>query len=194
MSVGACNACSRAGRSQRSSRAAQSASTWRSARWPAAGSWVFGPCSRREGWRRRLLLLPFDCKPAKPDPTLKARLVPEYGRILAWAAEGCAAWRNAGFALDPPARVTVASEDYLASQDAMGDFIAERCELDAYGWTQRNELWAAWREYAEAIDAYLGAQSDLYDRLERELNVVARKREGVRGFARLRLRPPGIRP
>lgn len=145
-----------------------------------------------DAWRRRLLLLPFDCKPETPDPTLKARLVSEYGRILAWAAEGCAEWRAAGYALNPPPRVTAASEDYLTSQDAMGDFIAERCEIDYYAWTSRKELLAAWREYAEALDAYVGAPADLYDRLQREINVVERKREGDRGFTRLRLKPPGV--
>lgn len=136
-----------------------------------------------DAWRRRLLLLPFDCKPERPDTTLKARLVPEYGRILAWAAAGCAAWRDAGHDLRPPARVTVASSEYLSSQDVMSDFFAERCEMDPQAWTSRKVLLAAWREFAEALDAFVGTPADLYDRLQREFNVVERIREGNRGFA-----------
>ena len=87
-----------------------------------------------------------------------------------------------------------ASRDYLNSQDGMGDFIAERCAMDPNAWTSRADLLAAWRAHAEAVDAFVGTPADLYDRIEREFNVVERQHEGKRGFRRLRLKPPTFVP
>jgi uncharacterized membrane protein len=63
--------------------------------------------------------------PAKRDKKLPERLLAERDGILAWALQGCLEWQRMG--LRPPAAVMSATEDYFEAEDAMGRWVAERC-------------------------------------------------------------------
>lgn len=78
--------------------------------------------------RRRVHLLPFDVQIANPDKHYKERvLLPEAGKILSWAIEGCIEWQ-AREGLDPPEKVRDASGDYLDEQDTLGQWL-EACTV-----------------------------------------------------------------
>jgi putative DNA primase/helicase len=73
---------------------------------------------------RRVRLIPFTRTFAKNEK-LESELKGEAEGILAWAVVGCLLWQGLG--LDEPDVVTVATEDYRAESDAIGDFISECC-------------------------------------------------------------------
>jgi putative DNA primase/helicase len=76
---------------------------------------------------RRVLLVPFDVylPPKERDKRLPRKLHEELPGILKWAVEGLRAWQERG--LDPPERVTTATESYREEMDLLRDFLAERC-------------------------------------------------------------------
>jgi len=76
---------------------------------------------------RRLLLIPFDQTiPAdQRDADLPAKLAAEADGILAWAIHGARQWHADG--LNPPGRVSVATEVYRAEMDVIGAWMADCC-------------------------------------------------------------------
>lgn len=91
-----------------------------------------------EAVRRRLVLIPFLHRPPSPDPTLKARLVPEYPAILRRLVDGGAEVHAAlasgkGFSALVPASVNAASQEYLIEQNAVALWVRERCCVDVNG-------------------------------------------------------------
>jgi putative DNA primase/helicase len=121
------------------------------------------------GMQRRLGLLPFNRKPEKPDPKLKAKLRAEGPGILRWLIDGCITWQQIG--LCPPPDVLAASADYFKMQDTFGRWIDDCCTLDPASDLAPNKLrksyndWARrsgepemnGNEFAEAILLYPGA-------------------------------------
>ena len=64
----------------------------------------------------------------KKDRGIKARLVTELPGILSWLIRGCAEWIYAG-RLNPPASIRQAVEDLHTSEDHVGRFLTDCCEL-----------------------------------------------------------------
>jgi len=99
-----------------------------------------------QGIWRRLKLIPFtvDIPPERQDPDLKDTLTEEEGGpILAWLVDGCIAYlRNQ---LGEAKAVRDATETYRADSDLIGQFLTERCEMDADGTARGSDLFA---EYA----------------------------------------------
>jgi hypothetical protein len=54
-----------------------------------------------DAMKRRLKLIPFLNKPAKPDTDLPRKLEAEYPAILRWMIEGCLDWQKNGFVKCP---------------------------------------------------------------------------------------------
>jgi putative DNA primase/helicase len=81
-----------------------------------------------EAMRRRMNIVPFIARPAKPDKELERRLGEELGHILQWAIEGCLDWQQNG--LVRPAVVEAATADYFAEQDVLGAWLDECCVVD----------------------------------------------------------------
>lgn len=79
--------------------------------------------------RRRVLLIPFLEKIVgdEKDAELPKKLQTEWPAILRWAIDGCLEWQQIG--LSPPETVTAASKDYLESEDVLGQWIEQRCEI-----------------------------------------------------------------
>lgn len=143
--------------------------------------------------RRRLHLVPFTVAipPERRDLQLLDRLLAERDGILAWALDGLAQWQRVGLA--PPPAVTRASRDYFEEEDAVGDWLAERCVLDAGAFTSSTALFVDWKVWAEMS----GEPVQTKNRLGRELNrrgFAADRANGCRGFRGLRLKPPAPGP
>ncbi len=80
---------------------------------------------------RRIHLLPFTVAipPEKVEKDFRdRRLMPELPGILIWALAGLAAYFKQG--LNPPKAVIASTESYRQDMDVVGQWIAERCEVD----------------------------------------------------------------
>ncbi len=81
-----------------------------------------------EAIKRRLQLIPFTVRipEAQRDKQLLEKLQGEGPGILAWMLEGTVRWQQEG--LQSPAAVRTATDDYISTEDALGDWLAECCE------------------------------------------------------------------
>lgn len=108
-----------------------------------------------DGIWSRIRLIPFEVKFLAPedagpenrvkDPDLKDALRAELSGILAWAVQGGIDWQRDG--LREPPKVLEATADYRSEMDALGEFIAERCDIGrAYSVKASDlyEAYAAW--------------------------------------------------
>jgi putative DNA primase/helicase len=100
-----------------------------------------------EATRRRLQLAPFTVTiPAEErDKELTEKLRPEWGGILQWMIDGCLAWQKQG--LNPPAIVLDATEQYIAAEDGMGQWLAECCQRGSGFSSTVAQLFGSWRDW-----------------------------------------------
>ncbi len=79
--------------------------------------------------QRRIHLVPFTVTihDADRDDKLIEKLQAEYPQILAWIIQGCEAWREGG--LQAPPEVIEATSKYIESEDVIGEWLDECCEL-----------------------------------------------------------------
>ncbi|MBU6956000.1 phage/plasmid primase, P4 family, partial [Hahella sp. HN01] len=142
-----------------------------------------------EAMKRRLHLIPFTVTvpPEKRDGGLTDKLLAEREGILAWAVEGCLEWQRMG--LNPPACVSAATEEYFEAEDALGQWIDERCERSAEAKAASSELYADWREWAERAGEYVGSIKRFSEILITRNFSQSRLHGGTRAFKGLRLRP-----
>jgi putative DNA primase/helicase len=98
---------------------------------------------------RRILQIPFEVTipEAEWDHELANKLWAEAPGILAWAVAGCLDWRENG--LNPPAKVTEATQAYRAEQDILGGFLEDCCDQAEGLRTSGAELYAAYKGWAE---------------------------------------------
>jgi putative DNA primase/helicase len=103
-----------------------------------------------EAMRRRLLLVPFTVQipPAERNPNLAEKLKAEWPAILRWGIDGCLEWQRIG--LTPPAIVREATENYLADEDMLAQWLDE-CTHDggAFAFTRSKLLFASWKSWCE---------------------------------------------
>jgi putative DNA primase/helicase len=138
-----------------------------------------------DAMRRRLCMVPFNNKPAMPDPTLGQRLKQEAGGVLRWAMEGFEAFRQAG-GLNPPERVLKATQAYLDEQDTVGAWLQDCCIVGDGGWTASADLFRSWEAWCR--DAGIHAKS--IKRLSGDLarrGIPAERRKHGRGFGNVRV-------
>lgn len=76
---------------------------------------------------RRIHLVPFNVTIPEDerDTALPEKLRAEAPGILRWLIEGCLTWQRIG--LQPPAAVRAATAEYRQDEDAIAQFIADRC-------------------------------------------------------------------
>jgi len=145
-----------------------------------------------EAMKRRLHLIPFTVTvpPEKRDGKLTEKLLQERDGILAWAVEGCLAWQTGG--LRPPASVLSATDEYFEAEDALGQWIDERCLLAKACRTGVSELFADWREWAERAGEYVGSVKRFSESMTARRYEKCRLTGGARALAGITLRPrPG---
>ncbi|HEV2546258.1 MAG TPA: phage/plasmid primase, P4 family [Stellaceae bacterium] len=146
-----------------------------------------------EAIRRRMNLIPFTVTipEGERDERLAENLRAEWPGILAWMIEGCAEWQGEGLA--QPEVVRRATADYLEAEDALGQWIADRCEIGPSLYATTGELWRSWRQWAEAAEERPGSQKKFSMRLaDRDGGRFRKERaEGtqLRGFRGIGLKP-----
>lgn len=101
---------------------------------------------------RRIHLIPFTVQipEDRVDKTLKYRLRQEAPAILAWAVEGCRAWRAGG--LTPPPAVVSATREYRNEMDVVEMFLQE-CTVPG-GEVGASDLFKAYLQWAEENNEY----------------------------------------
>jgi putative DNA primase/helicase len=120
-------------------------------------------------------------------------LEPERPGILNWLIAGCLAWQRDG--LQTPPEVEAATTTFLAEQDPLADFLAERCLLAANAFIPRTELYAKYQEWAQkANERFPLDRNAFYERLRTYPGVddAMRRIEGkpTKGFAGIGLAAP----
>jgi putative DNA primase/helicase len=143
--------------------------------------------------RRRMHLLPFRHKPAHIDPYLIDKFRAELPGIMSWAVEGAVLWQR--FRLSPPPIVTEETSSYFETEDSVGAWLDERCEVDpvAAVWTSTRDLYGDFRAFMSEGKGYIVPEASFVARLE-TVSGLCRGREGnVRGFFGVRLRYPSPR-
>ena len=119
------------------------------------------------------------------DPRLGEKLLAELPGILAWAIEGCLAWQHEG--LNPPLLVREATADYLAAEDAIGQWLEDRCITGGAPWTTGAALFSDYQTWSERADERAISQKRLAQALESRGFVQTRTRT-ARGFQGIELR------
>ncbi len=164
--------------------------------WPQFKLFVAGnhkPAIRNidEAMKRRLHLIPFTITvpPERRDKHLQQKLLAERDGILAWALEGCLAWQRLG-RLDPPSQVVAATEEYFEAEDALGRWLEERCVRQANAKSLTAELFADWKQWAEAAGEFVGSQRRFSDLLITRGVEKWRNAAGIRGFRGVGLKHP----
>ena len=147
-----------------------------------------------EAMRRRMHLIPFTITvPAdKRDPLLSDKLLAERDGILAWALEGCLLWQAQG--LKQPQSVVQATEEYFEAEDAMGRWVAERCNQGSNYKALTATLFNDWKQWAEMSGEYVGTQRRFSDALLARRFEKWRNPMGVRGYVGLDLKQPTAMP
>ena len=145
------------------------------------------------GVARRLHILPFtvDLTALPPEQRREreevlAELRAEAPGILNWLIDGWRDYRARGD-LGTPADIEAARDEYVASADPVGRFLAEMCVRDPSGRIPRPELWEAYQTWWEET----GATAQLWSKFEvfrrmREKGYGEKPVKGTRYFAGLR--------
>jgi putative DNA primase/helicase len=118
-----------------------------------------------EAMRRRMNLVPFavTIPEGKRDPNLLEALKLEWPGILAWMIEGCLAWQAEG--LTPPVIVRQATDEYLADEDAIAEWIEECCDIGANHKCGSAALYKSWKDWSELHGEYTGSQKQFTAKL-----------------------------
>lgn len=99
------------------------------------------------GMQRRLRLVPFEVTfRGNPDKSLQATLRAEAPGVLALLVKACLEWQRHG--LPESAAIADATASYFAEEDVVGQFVAERCDLNPLGRISCAELRAAIEAWA----------------------------------------------
>ena len=107
-----------------------------------------------DAMRRRLHLVEFSATfkrspeegELQADEKLAERLAGEHPAILSWAVDGLREYYHKGLA--PPAVVTQRTDDYFGEQDAVGEFLRQKCHRVADGTVGAKALYDLYVEWA----------------------------------------------
>lgn len=119
-----------------------------------------------EAIRRRFNLIPFvaSLSETEKDIDLPAKLKAEWPGILAWIIDGCIEWQETG--LSPPPIVTEATEEYLASEDTLTNWIEEKCECSSDLTEFVSGLYSSWKAWAEKSGERAGSKKSFTQNME----------------------------
>lgn len=131
---------------------------------------------------RRLIVLPFEAKieGSSDIKNYAEHLYQNAGRaILQWIVEGARRIIADDYVLKPPAKVTAAIEAYRESNNWLGHFLDEECDIGD-GLTEKSgDLYAAYRAFATARSEYVRSTTDFYTALENQGFERRRTKAGV---------------
>jgi len=140
--------------------------------------------------QRRFLIIPFNHKPAEPDLRLDEILKEESAGILRWMINGAVDWYRRGLIV--PKAISEATTEYFDSQDVMGQWLNEDCDVDP-----RNDLlmekskllFASWSAFAKAQGVPPGNQRQINANLRnRSIETKQIKALGTKGCRGIRLK------
>jgi putative DNA primase/helicase len=105
-----------------------------------------------EGIWRRVIRIPWTRKISsdKKDPFLLEKLRNEAPGILAKLVEGCLAWQKDG--LRPPARVTLATDEYREEMDVLAEFMDEQCIIGTGQRVTLKDLYLAYAAWCDELN------------------------------------------
>jgi putative DNA primase/helicase len=137
--------------------------------------------SVNEAIRRRFNLVPFNVviPLVERDPDLAEKLKAERAGILQWMIEGALAWQRDK--LNPPSVVTEATEAYLGSEDALGQWLEDRTTEDPQAWEPTSRLFLSWRFWSTRHGEFTGSVRRFSQSLEAKGLIFDRRRDG-RGY------------
>jgi len=113
----------------------------------------------------RISIIPFEARfeDTAQDRGLGDKLAAEGAGILAWAVRGCLEWQASG--LMTPEDVRVATAEYRADSDLLGQFLEENCYLDKEATAPKTALFLAWTRWSEANNVYTGSAMSLTSKM-----------------------------
>lgn len=99
---------------------------------------------------RRVKLIPFRVQipDSEKDSHLGDKLDAERAGLLNWAIQGCLIWQRDG--LGAPPEVVQATAEYRAENDAIGQFLSERCEKKPGAKTPTQAVYLAYKAWCVA--------------------------------------------
>ncbi len=142
-----------------------------------------------EAMRRRLHLIPFTITvpPEKRDKQLQTKLLAEANGIFSWGVEGCLAWQREG--LRQPQSVLDATDEYFEDEDAIGQWMGERCYVGPAARAPTADLFADWREWAGKHGEFVGSIKRFSETLVSRRFARWRNPKGAMGFEGIGLQP-----
>lgn len=137
--------------------------------------------------RRRILLIPFDVEipAAERDPELPAKLEDEWPAILRWMIDGAVEWYRQG--LNPPQSVIDASDEYLDSEDLLGEFLAECTTEDPDAFLLNRDMYARFRDWCQDRGLHSPWSQHALTRALKERRYPVKRRTNGQGILGLRL-------
>lgn len=126
----------------------------------------------------RVKLIPFDVEIPKGerDPDMLTKLIAELPGILAWAVRGNALWQRHGIAA--PAAVAEATGKYQNEQDAIGQFIADCCDLEPSAQIGASALYQVYELWSKRLGLHAESGTKFGGDLTRRGFATARSRMG----------------
>ena len=111
-----------------------------------------------EAIRRRMNLIPWliTIPESERDKELSDKLKPQWPGILRWMIDGCLMWQRDG--LRPPKIVTVATKEYLESQDTLQNFFDDCCVIAKGEWDTFAHIWDGYVDWCEDCHEYIGSK------------------------------------
>ena len=103
--------------------------------------------SAASGIWRRLRVVQFQNTPAKPDPSLRERLIASRAGVFDWVRKGLGMWLNNGRELNTPAVLIQETATYRATADPVKEFLMERVEESDKGAILVSELYEAFKDW-----------------------------------------------
>lgn len=139
--------------------------------------------------RRRFLLVPFTVtiEAGERDPDLEAKFVAEWPAIVRWMVNGCLEWRRLG-GLMVPKIVRDATDEYLADQDALEQWVAERVITYPDAFVLTATLFADWKTWAEHRNLAAGTVTAFVESMTDKGHQKKNMNYG-RGFKGIQLKP-----
>ena len=146
-----------------------------------------------DAMRRRVNIVPFVRKPAKPDPRLEEKLQAEWPGILRWMIDGCIDWQKNR--LVRPRSVALETDHYFEDQDMFSHWLDECCAAEPGNSHKRatsTELFKSWAEYAKGAGAEPGVQVSFGEKL-RNAGFEPYRTTKERGWTGICLRQSAVR-
>lgn len=108
-----------------------------------------------EAIKARMNLIPFTVTipPEQRDKDLPEKLAQEAAGIFRWMIDGCLDWQERGLA--QPECVLSATDQYLADQDVMLDWIDSECEQNPNYREKSTDLYASYKKFTERASDYV---------------------------------------